>query len=273
MDETIVFVHGMWVDGGYWAHVKRFFEEKGYRCLTPTLRHHGRPPAEGPHPELGTTSVLDYVEDLEAEIRVLDAPPVLIGHSMGGLLVQILAGRGLAKAAILLAPASPAGVFAIRISVLRSFLSGYLRWGFWRKPYRQTFGEAVYGMMHLLPPETQREIYAGMGYESGRAACEIGFWLFDRRRAAAVGGGARQGQGGGGAGGGIECPLLVVAAEQDRITPAAVVRKVARRYGPRVTYREFSGRAHSLLYEPGWEEIATFCEDWLRETLGPAPAA
>ena len=258
MAETIVMIHGMWVDGSYWEHVKTYFEERGYRCLTPTLRYHDRPPSEPPHPDLGRTSLLDYAADLEAEIRRLEAPPILMGHSMGGLLAQMLAARGLARAAVLLTPASPAGVIAIRVSVLRSFLSGLLRWGFWRKPYRQTYGEAVYGMLHLLPVETQRRIYEGMGYESGRAACEIGFWPLDPRRAARV------------EPGGVTCPLLVVGAGRDRIILPSVVRKVAKRYEALATYREFPDHAHSLLYEQGWEEVEEACASWLEQVLRPA---
>jgi len=62
----------------------------GYRCLTPLLRHHDVDPKDKPHPELGCVSLLDYADDLEKEIRTLDEKPVIIGHSMGGLLTQIL---------------------------------------------------------------------------------------------------------------------------------------------------------------------------------------
>jgi pimeloyl-ACP methyl ester carboxylesterase len=258
MAETIVMIHGMWVNGSYWEHVKTYFEGRGYRCLAPTLRHHDRPPGEPPHPDLGRTSLLDYAADLEAELRRLEAPPILMGHSMGGLLAQLLAARGLARAAVLLTPASPAGIVAIRVSVLRSFLSGMLRWGFWRNPYRQTYGEAVYSMLHLLPAEARRRIYEGMGYESGRAACEIGFWPLDPRRAARVDAAA------------VNCPLLVTGASQDRITPVPIVRKVASRYGALATYREFPDHAHSLLHEQGWEEVAQACASWLEQVLRPA---
>ncbi len=253
MADTIMIIHGMWSSGAYAENFARYFEGRGYRVLTPTLRHHDTAPGAPPHPDLGTTSLLDYAADLEAEMRALPEPPILLGHSMGGLLAQILAARGLAKAAVLLTPASPAGIVAIRISVLRGFLSGMLRWGFWRKPHRQTFGEAVYSMMHLLPPQTQREIYGSCVHESGRAAAEIGFWPLDPHRAAAVDESR------------VTCPMLVVGAAQDRITPAAVVRKVARKYGHVATYREFAHHAHSVMHEEGWEEIAACCADWMAD--------
>jgi len=245
MSRTIVMIHGMWGSGAYWDNYRRFFEARGYRCLTPTLRYHDVPPHMPPHPELGTTSVLQYADDLQAEIEALDEPPILMGHSMGGLIAQILGARGLAQGLVLLTPASPAGIVAIRYSVIKSFRSGLLRWGFWRKPYRQTFDEAQYAMLHLLPPAEQRARYLEFGFESGRAAFEIGFWPFDARRATRVR--SRD----------VRVPALVVAGQEDRITPASVVRKVARKYG--AEYVEFPHHAHWVVGEPGWEEIAEAC--------------
>ena len=109
MTETIVMIHGMWGTGWYWENFKRFFEGKGYHCVVPTLRFHDMDPKGLPDPRLGTTSLLDYAADLEKLIRELHATPILMGHSMGGLLAQILGSRGLAKALVLLTPASPHG--------------------------------------------------------------------------------------------------------------------------------------------------------------------
>ena len=113
MSETIFMIHGMWGGSWYWQNYKHYLEAKGYRCVVTTLRHHDVSPKDAPHPHLGTTSLLDYVDDLEQEIRALGVKPIIMGHSMGGLLAQMLAARGLAKAVVLLAPASPAGILAL----------------------------------------------------------------------------------------------------------------------------------------------------------------
>jgi pimeloyl-ACP methyl ester carboxylesterase len=251
MADTVVMIHGMWGSGAYWGNYRGFFESRGYRVVTPTLRHHGGRFEDPPPPGLGTTSVLDYAADLEQELRALGGQPILIGHSMGGLLVQILASRGLCKAAVLLTPASPRGILALTLSVIRSFWSILPRWGFWRNPHRQTFGEAEYSMLHLLPPEERRRIYQTFCFESGRAAAEIGFWPFDLTRATAVD--ARK----------VTCPMLVIAGAEDRITPAAVVRQVARKY--RADYRELPKHAHWVVGEPGWEEICGSIDTWLKQ--------
>ncbi len=256
MTDTIVMIHGMWCGPWVWDNFKAFFEREGYRCVTPTLRYHDADPKAPPDPRLGTTSLLDYAADLEREIRALDAQPIVFGHSMGGLLAQILGGRGLAKALVLQAPASPAGIIALLPSVVRSFWSVQTKWAFWRQPMRQTFEEAVYSMLHLLSPEARRQACDRLVYESGRAACEIGYWFFDPRKASRVDGSR------------VTCPVLVIAGAEDRITPASVVRQVAKKYEPVSSYREFADHAHWLMAEPGWREIAQYEADWLRKALG-----
>jgi pimeloyl-ACP methyl ester carboxylesterase len=251
MTKTIVMIHGMWGSGEYWENYAKHFETRGYHCVRPTLRFHDMNLKETPDPQLGTTSLLDYAADLEKEIRALKEVPILMGHSMGGLLAQILGSRGLAKALVLLSPASPAGIMALKLSVIRSFWSSLMRWGFWKKPIRQKFEEAVYSMLHLLPREEQKKAFGRFVYESGRAASEIGFWLFDRRKAAAVDESK------------VTCPVLIIGASEDRITPISVVRQVAEKYHGVATYKEFAGHAHWVVGEPGWEEIAEFVSEWL----------
>jgi pimeloyl-ACP methyl ester carboxylesterase len=255
MAETIVMIHGMWGSGWYWGNFKGFFESKGYQCVVPTLRFHDMDPNGVPDPRLGTTSLLDYAEDLEKLIRELQVRPILMGHSMGGLLAQILGSRGLAKALVLLTPASPRGIIALKSSVIKSFWSSLTTWGFWRKPFRQTFDEAVYSMLNQMPSESWKSIYNQFVYESGRAAFEIGFWLFDSKMAAGVDESK------------ITCPILIVAGKEDRITPVSVIRKVAEKYKRVSTYKEFSDHAHWVIGETGWQEIAAYIEQWLNQAL------
>jgi pimeloyl-ACP methyl ester carboxylesterase len=249
--DTIFMIHGMWGGPWYFQNYREFFEARDFDCVAATLRYHDMVPGDTPDPRLGTTSLLDYAADLEQAIRKLGDPPILMGHSMGGLLAQILGSRGLGKALVLLTPASPAGIMALEPSVLRSFFSVMTRWGFWKKPMRQTPGEAVYSMLHRVPPEERRAILDACVYESGRAAFEIGMWLLDRRGASRVDASR------------ITCPVLVVAGSEDRITPAPVCRKVAEKYRAVSTYREFAGHAHWVVGEPGWQEIAGYIADWL----------
>lgn len=254
MSDIIFMIHGMWSGGWYWENYVRFFESQGYRCVTPTLLYHDVKPDEEPDSRLGSTSILDYAENLERKIFELDSP-ILMGHSMGGLLAQILAARGLAEALVLLAPAPPRGINALAFSVVRCFMRPLFRHGFWRKHHRISFKKSVYGILHLMHPDDQKAIYEKMVFESGRAAAEIGMWWADSGRATEVDETM------------VTCPVMLIAGKKDRIVPEKVVRKVAKKYGALNNYRVFENNAHWLIGEPGWKEIAKYISDWLKKTV------
>jgi pimeloyl-ACP methyl ester carboxylesterase len=249
-------IHGMYCAGWAWDNYKAFFESKGYRCIAPTLRYHNVTHDDPPNPRLGTTSLLDYIHDLEEEIRQLDKPPILMGHSMGGLLAQILVARSSAESLVLLTPAAPRGVMALKWTVIKSFWDDLTTYGFWKKPIKGTFENTIYSTLHLVPRDKQKEIFDKLVYESGRAAWEMGFWLLDKNRSSEVDESR------------IICPVLVIAATEDRLTPPVVVRKIAAKYGKVSTYKEFAGHAHWVLGEPGWKDIAQYIYDWLLSAKG-----
>ena len=115
----------------------------------------------------------------------------------------------------------------------------------------QTFDEAVYSMMRLLPNEEQKKVYERLVPESGRAAFEIGYWPFDRRSASRVDSAK------------ITCPTLVIAGGQDKITPPSVVHKLADKYSAVTTFKEFPDHAHWVIGEIGWNEVAEYSSAWL----------
>ena len=253
MPETIFMIHGMWCGPWCWDNYSGFLDARGYRCVAAALPYHDKDPGAPPDARLGTTGLLDYADALEQEIRRLGEMPVLMGHSMGGLLAQILASRGLGSALVLLNPAAPAGILAVTPSVLKSFWNVALSWQAWKRPLYPPFEDAVYSALHLLPEAEQRAVYDRFVHESGRAVFEIGCWPLDRHRAAAVD--ERT----------VTCPVLVVAGRQDRITPVSVVRSVAKKYGTRALYKEYADHAHWTLGEPGWQDVAADVDAWLRQ--------
>ncbi|HJQ56448.1 MAG TPA: alpha/beta hydrolase [Vineibacter sp.] len=259
MDRNIVLIHGMWGTPHVWRHWRQTLEGRGWTVHAPALRHHDAPPLKPPA-ALGTASLLDYAADLEALIRRLPARPVVVGHSMGGLLAQMLAARGLAEATVLLCPAPPSGVFALYPSVLRAFLRIQLRWGWWKRPHRASYKEAMYGSFNTCTDAIECEHeFAHFVHESGRVLLEIGLPFLDSRRAARVDPSAVTG------------PVLVIGAARDRLTPAAVVRRVARRYG--AEHHEFTGQGHWVLGQPGWQDVAAFVTDWLERLPAPGTTA
>lgn len=261
MTDTIFMIHGMWGGPWCWEHYRRFFERAGYRCVVASLPYHGSPPTADPDPRLGSASLIDYVAALESELAQLDTRPILMGHSMGGLLGQMLAARGLCSALVLLTPAAPAGVVAVTPSVIRSFWSIQRSWGFWRKPARLGFRDAVYALLHRLPQGQQADAYERLVAESGRVIFEIGYWPLDSARASRV------------AASRVRCPVLVVGANADRIVPVSVAWRVARKYRHVASFMAFANHAHWILAEPGWEEVAEHVENWLARHCGSGRAA
>jgi non-heme chloroperoxidase len=255
VDTTVVMIHGMWGGDWCWDQYRFFFENKGYHCVIPNLRYHDLDPNDAPDPRLGTVSLLDYADDLEKLIKKLDSPVVLMGHSMGGLLAQILASRDLAEAVVLFAPAAPYGTIGLTYSVVRSFWTILTTWKYWKKPVRQTFNEASYSTLGVLPTDLKKEEFAKLGYESGRAIFEIGFWPLDSAKASKVDESK------------VTCPVLVIAGVEDKITPASVIRKIANKYRKVAVYKEIEHHGHALLGEPGWEEIAGYASVWLKRVL------
>jgi pimeloyl-ACP methyl ester carboxylesterase len=240
---------GAWVYEGF----RRILEADGFICHTPALRHHDVSPSAPPHPDLGTTSLQDYAADLEEVIRGLDDTPVLVGHSMGGVLAQVLAARGLARAMVLLAPGPPSRVFALRRTSFWAFLPTLMRWGFWRRPHRPSPGRARYGLFSHVPPGEWEASYARLVHEAGRAAAQIGFPHFDSTGGADVDPTL------------VTCPTLVLAGNGDRLTPPGMVRSVARLYEDVGTFVLLENHGHWLVGEPGWEAVAERVSAWIRE--------
>ena len=250
-----VFIHGMWGTPEVWRNWRAFAEERGWRTLAPALRHHDAPPPDVPDHEppaaLATTSLLDYIADLEALVRTLPEKPVIVGHSMGGLIALLLCAHGLARAGVLLTPAPPASVVALRPSNLLAFLRIQTTWGWWRKPHRATLAEALSHTFNTTDPNEAGELHAAFVHDSGRALFEIALPWLDRNKAATVD--PRH----------VTAPLLFVAAEKDKLTPPGVVRRAAARFASVATYREYAGQGHWVPGQPGWEQIATDTFAWL----------
>lgn len=254
MSNTILMIHGMWTGSWIWDNYKLFLEERGYKCLAPNLRYHSSNSKNAPDSRLGTTSLLDYAEDLEKEIQKLSETPIIIGHSMGGLLAQILGSRGLAKALVLLTPAPPAGVWnepPDPETLKKGYQSVISKLNWFKEPIKPTFDEAVYSELHLLPQKERKIVYDKWVYESGWANFEFGAWQSDPKKAAYVNNTN------------ITCPVLAVAALQDRAISPLLVKKIAEYYNEVSMYKEFENHAHWLIGEPGWEDVFEYVWDWI----------
>jgi non-heme chloroperoxidase len=255
----VVMIHGAFCGGWAFDGWRAVFEAQGYRTYTPTLRHHDQ--GMNPPAALGTTSMRDYADDLERELDAIGDAPILLGHSLGGLLAQMLAARRPVRALVLLAPCPPWGMTPSTPFEFISAQSLYFAGGFWSSALKPHQWIAAANALDLLPEKERDAVFARFVPESGLATFEIMQWMFDLKRATQVDARA------------VTCPILCFAGARDRVNPPATVRRLARRYGGRARYEELPDHSHWLIGEPGWQKIASGTLMWLDRVLANADAA
>jgi pimeloyl-ACP methyl ester carboxylesterase len=255
---TIVFVHGGWVTAACWDPFVRYFGAQGFRCIAPAWPGKDRPIEDirrDPSPLVGL-GVGAIVEHYAQVIRALDEPPILIGHSFGGLFVQLLLDRGLGAGAIAIDSAPPKGVFAFEPTTLLS-LGRILMIPFgWRKVVRWSFPEFRFAFVHTMPVDEARAVYAAhIAPDTGRPYFEVAASMFDASSPARVDFANPN-----------RAPLLLISGDADRAMTPRVVRRQYRAHlasPARTDFRSFPNRTHWLIAQQGWEEVAAGCLDWI----------
>ncbi len=247
----VVMIHGAFVAPWSLDGFAKKFRTAGYEVHVPCLRHHDKPK---PPPELGQTSLMDYAADLGNFLDGLDGPCILVGHSMGGLLAQMLAARrDDIHSAILLAPSAPRGIPPASLMEIASAQAMLLNVGFWNSILKPDQHVAGHYSLDRVPRLERDAMFARFVPESGRATFEIMHWGLDMGRASEVD--ARK----------ITCPLLVLAGGEDRVNPPGTVERIAALYRDHATYETVPGMSHWLVGEPGWEKVAARALAWLDE--------
>ena len=246
----VVFVHGLWLPPECWRDWRWQFESEGFAAVTPGWPGEASSPSAaraepGRLAGLSIAQVTDHFAELVAR---LDRKPVLIGHSLGGLVVQQLAARGVARATVAVAPAPQRGVLPLPVSSLRS------AWPVLRDPRQRgrtvalSPAEFRYAFTNAVRPEEAEQLYAEQAVPApGRPLFELALANLNPATRARVDVRA-PGRG----------PLLVVAGERDHVIPPVLARATFKRQrrNPDVTdYVVVPGRGHSLVVDAGWEQV------------------
>jgi pimeloyl-ACP methyl ester carboxylesterase len=269
MTRTIVFIHGAWVTPACWDRMLPWFEARGYRCIAPAWPGKDRPveAIRADPAALKGLGIGEIVDHYEAIVRSLDdpGPPILVGHSFGGLFTQILLDRGLGAAGVAIDSAPPRGVWPFELSAFRALGPALLRSLLGRRVVRWSFGEFRYGFVHTLPEAAARDAYDRYVIpESGRVFFQGALAPIDPRSPTRVN-----------FANGTRAPLLLIAGEKDHVVPPVVNRRNHRAYRrstARTDFREFPNRVHWILAEDGWEEVAEHVAGWL-DGLGLGPGS
>jgi pimeloyl-ACP methyl ester carboxylesterase len=249
--KTVVLVHGAWMTPTSWKPFKNYFESHGYKVIVPTWPGLDRPIEDirkNPGSEFGSLSLQKIADHYEEIIRKLPEAPLLIGHSMGGLVTQILLDRGVGAAGVVIDSAPIGGIIA-DLRSLASALPIILRSGGWKKPFVLT-KEAFDTNFANTAPKAQRdadyaaEVIPAPGRIFYEAAFSVGTFVDTKNR---------------------KQPLLVIAGEKDRTTAPALVRSIFKKQSKakaRTDYLSFAGVSHYLVAEPGWEKVAEASLNW-----------
>ena len=268
----LLFIHGAWLSTRSWERFAPYFEKRGFAVSAPEW-----PRKEGDVEELraeagelkglGIAEIVDHYED---QIRALEEPPVLIGHSFGGLIVELLLDRGLGRAGVALSPAPPKGILVLPFSSLKAASPALAHPSKWHGIVALTLEEFTYGFVNTFSSEEAAAAYERYAVpETGQIFYEAGFANFHLNPPTEVHFQNAE-----------RAPLLVVGAGKDQTVPASLARRQYEKYersSAQTDYLEFEGRPHLLIAADGWEEVAAAIDSWLDGVLeaqaSPVPGA
>jgi non-heme chloroperoxidase len=247
----VVFVHGLWLLPSSWEPWAKPFEDAGYVAVSPGWPDDPDTVADAKaDPEVFAKKGIGEIADhFEAVIRTLERKPVVVGHSFGGLLTEILAGRGLAHASVAISPAPSRGVLPLPISALRSSSAVLRNPANYNRAVPLTYEQFRYAFANAVGEDEAKSLYESCSVPGpGKpvfqaAAANLNPWT----EAKVETGNPERG------------PMLIIAGSEDHTVPPAIAKASFEREqkNPGVTeYVVIEGRGHSLTIDAGWHEVA-----------------
>jgi pimeloyl-ACP methyl ester carboxylesterase len=249
----IVFITGAFVSHHIWDHWKLYFEQKGFTVLVPAWPYKDAPAATLrqtlPHnPDFAALHLQDVIAHYAGVVAALPEKPIVIGHALGGLIVQLLVNNNLVRAGVALHSVPPKGVFSFEWSFVKTLI----------KPLGLPFGGKIYTMSH----RTWNHSFAN-GVSAAQAAEGYESYCIPECRTVlreALGAAAT-----------IDFfkahpPLLLMTGTEDHMVPESLTYENYQSYHKDnyvTDYKKFSGRSHYVLVQPGWEEVAEYVTDWI----------
>jgi non-heme chloroperoxidase len=260
----VVFIHGPWLHSTSWQPWADLFRQAGYDPVTPEWP--GVPDTvaearERPETQAGV-GIDDVIEHHARLVAALPEPPVLVGHSFGGLVVQALLDRGLGRAGIAIDPAPIRGVLRLPPAQLRSTFPVLRNPANRKRTVSLSAGQFRRGFGNALPAEEAEQLHERWAIPGpGKPLFQAALANTTPKSRAATAVDTRRSE---------RAPLLIISGGADRTVPDSVSRsayKLYRKSDAVTEFREFPDRGHSLTVDAGWREVAGAALEWL-ETQG-----
>jgi pimeloyl-ACP methyl ester carboxylesterase len=264
----LVLIHGAWLSARSWENYADYFDRRGFDVSVPEW-----PRKQGDVEEIRSTAdesaglgVKEIVDHYDELIRAHDDPPVLMGHSFGGLFVELLLDRGLGRAGVAMSPAPPKGILKLPLSTLKAGSPALAHPSKWHGVVTLAADEFTYAFVNTFSPDAAAAAYDRYAVpETGQIFYEGGFANFHLHPPTEVHFKNAE-----------RAPLLIVGADEDNTVPASVAKAQYKKYekSPAKTdYLEFEGRPHFHMIASDWEEVAAAVDNWLGGVLETPVAA
>lgn len=253
MKQPILLIHGTWGAAGSWDYIIDDLTNLQLDPLAPSLRYHDLPFTKA-EAKVGPLSITAYVDDLVEIVEQCDRPPILLGHSLGCLLAQLVAERISVKGLILLGPAPTANIFQLYPTMIRSFARHFLQWGFWYKampPYKHAlFNYAMQEQSQVL----KEEIFEVSVPESRLVYTQMAFPEFDPKQSTKVDFSK------------IKAPLLIVTGSRDKMTVPKIAMDTAKNYPKgQATLVKITGADHYYIAGKYKDQVVYQIKRWLNK--------
>jgi alpha-beta hydrolase superfamily lysophospholipase len=259
--DTVVLIHGLYLTPLSWEHWVSHYEKRGFTVVTPS--YPGIAPGESgvaairtdPSPLAGL-GVREIEDHLSAVIEALPSKPIIMGHSFGGLFVQLLLDNGLGCAGVSINGAGAKGVLALPPSQIKSTIGVFKDPANARRAVPITEKEMHYAFTNTLGVTDAKAVYDRYSIPvSGRMLFQAGLANFTPHAATTVSYANSS-----------RAPLLFIAGGKDHVVPAAVQRenykKHAKHSSAITAFKLYEGRSHFTCGEPGWQTVADDVLDW-----------
>lgn len=252
MAKDIILIHGTWGNGPSMNALKIKLEKLGFNVHTPSLRYHDIPYDEALK-KVGDVSLMDYMDDIISIVETCEEPPIVLGHSLGTIVAQMVAQRVDLAGLVLLGTAPTSDMFAFYPGLMISFFGHFLQWNFWKKPLEPN-KRAVY--KYAMPKQHKAmkdRLYAETMPESGLAYTEVVFSLFDPKNAATI----DRSQ--------INCPILIVVGTDDLLTVPKIAKDTVEKYGDQAKAVMIDGADHYYVEGLYTDQVVYQIERWWKE--------